>query len=619
MKHLARALVASTAVLLVAMTTTPSLADSLAPTDKVTFVVGTTDDITTANPFAAATTSTDYEMLFLTYDMLQNYDPATLAAAPGVAESYTASEDGKTYTFKIRSNQNWSDGEPVTAKDVAFTYNFIMQNEGTGAFKVYLGNPDDYTDETFTAPDDQTFVWKLKAPSMAPTAIPYIPILPEHVWSKFDGKAAGVIKGYESMPQIGDGPFSLVEWQRGNFIRFEASDDYWNGTPNVDEVVFRIFENQEAMVTALKAGEVDAVNNLVPDLYDSLQGQPGITTLETTAVQEYNLALNLTPDSAHWIGTEPDWHKGDVSTGSPALQDVRVRQAIAYAMDKQALVDKVLGGHAQVGDSFIFPHYSWYSPPSAEYAYSNGMDHDKAMQKAKQLMDEAGYTDSNGDGIREEKDGSPLEFDLLVLANNEYSNQSGQFVKEWLTELGWKVNLQAMAGGKITSLWYKSDYDGYIWYWGVEPDPNFMLSIFTASQCLEWSDTCWSDPAYEKLYQQQLAETDTAKRHELVNKMQQIYYEQAPEQMLFYLKDLQAVRTDKWEGFVHIPEPNGGYVYTWGPATYMNVTPAAGAANAPSGESGGSKATLFIGIGVFVLIVLGFVLRARSRKAEDDA
>lgn len=579
-----------------------------ASAEKVTFVVGTTDDISTANPFAATTTSTDYEMLFLTYDMLQNYDPATLAAAPGVAESYELSEDGLTYTFKITPGQTWSDGKPVTAHDVAFTYNFIMDNEGTGAFKIYLGDP-----ESFTAPDDETFIWKLKEPSNAPSAIPYIPILPEHVWAPFDGKSSSDIKGYDSMPQIGSGPFELTEWERGQVIRFAPNPEYIGGAPHIDELIFRIFENQEAMVTALKAGEIDAMNNLTPDLFDSLQGEPGITTFETTAVQEYNLALNLTPSSEDWIGTEPDWHKGDVSTGSPALMDVRVRRAIAMAMDKQALVDNVLGGHAQVGDSFIFPHYSWYSPPPAEFSYP----HD--MNKAKALMEEAGFTDSDGDGVREEADGSPMEFDLLVLANNEYSNQSGKFVKEWLDELGWKVNLMPVAGGKITSLWYKSDYDGYIWYWGVEPDPNFMLSIFTAGQCLEWSDTCWSDPEYEKLYLKQLAETDVDKRHEIVTEMQNIFYEQVPEQFLFYLKDLQAVRTDKWEGFVNIPEPNGGYIYSWGPASYINVQPIAGGEVSTSGESGGGSAFLYIGIAAVVLVVVGLMLRARGRKAEDDA
>jgi len=598
---------------------TPSLAQDASPspaTKKITFVVGTTDDITTANPFAASTTSTDYEMLFLTYDMLQNYDPATLTAAPGVAESYTANADGTEYTFKIRDNQTWSDGKPVTAHDVAFTYNFIMQNEGTGAFTTYLGSKDAYDPKTtFTAPDDTTFIWKLKSPSMAPTAIPYIPILPEHVWSKFQGVDAGALKGYDAMPQVSDGPFKLVEWKRGELIRFEARDDYWGGTPHVDEVVFRIFENQEAEVTALKAGEIDAMNGLTSDLFESLDGVPGITTLAGKTPTGYNLALNLAVtdhNDPNWPGNTYSWYTS-TSTGSPALQDVRVRRAIAYALDKQSIIDNVLGGHGTVGDSFISPLYSWYSPPSPEYDYLTTQN----MEKAKQLMDEAGFRDSDGDGVREEKDGTPLTFDLLVLANNDYSNQSGKFVKEWLQELGWKVNLMPMSGGSINQRWYKSDYDGYIWYWGDEPDPNFMLSIFTQAECLNWSDTCFTDPEYERLYKQQLAETDVEKRHEIVAKMQDIFYDQAPEQWLFFVDDLQAVRSDKWEGFVHIPEPNGGYIYSWGPATYINVQPKAGGGTT-SGESGGTNAFVFIGIGALVLVVLAFVFRGRARKAEDE-
>lgn len=621
MKRFHPTLVPPLLVLGLALLSSPAAAqESTTPPEdgeKVTFVVGTLDDITSVNPFAAGTTTTDYEMLFLTYDMLQNYDPATLAAAPGVADSYEVSDDGLTYTFKVRPGKTWSDGTPVTAHDVAFTYNFIMQNEGTGNFTTYLGDPANYDPETtFTAPDDETFVWKLKEPSNAPVAIPYITILPEHEFKKLEGKDAGEVRGYDAMPQVSGGPFTVTEWQRGQFVKLDARDDYWGGTPNVDEVIFRIFDNQEAMVTALKAGEVDAVNNLTPQLYDSLKGVPGITTLESTPIQNYTLALNVTPTDPNDPGY-PDfpWYQGTVSTGSPALHDTRVRQAIAYALDKQALVDDVAGAYAEVGDSMLFPHYSWYSAPSEEYDYVRTQD----MQKAKDLMEEAGYIDSDGDGVREEDDGTPMEFDLLVLANNEYSNQSGKFVQEWLEELGWEVNLMPMTGGKLNSLWYDSDYDGFIWYWGGEPDPNFQLSIFTMGECLNWSDTCWYDPEYEQLYKAQLAEADVDKRHEIVAQMQGIFYREAPEQFLFTLNDLQAVRSDKWEGFVNIPAPNGGYIYTWGPQTYIEIAPRVGSGASTSGESGGGSAFLFIGVGALALVVVGLWVRARGRKAEDEA
>ncbi len=612
MKHPSRILAPLLTTFLLAIGSAPATAqESPTPSrDKLTFVVGTTDDISSPNPFFATTTSTDYEMLFLSYDMLLNFDQATLQPAPGIAESWEVSEDGTTYTFKIREGMTWSDGKPVTARDVEFTYDFIMNNEGTGAFKNYLGDPKD-----FRAVDDTTFEWEMGTPTMAPLTPPYIPILPEHYWSKLDGADAGTIKGDKGMPQIGSGPFELVEWERGQFVRFQARDEYWMGTPHVDEVVFRIFQNQEAMVQALKEGEVDAVNNLVPTLYDSLQGTPGITTLETSAAQVYNLALNLTPDSEHWVGTEPEWHKDSQSTGSEALMNPSVRKAIALAMNKQELVDKVLGGHGEPADSFILPVFSqWYMPAPDELVYRP-----QEMEKAKALMDQAGYKDTDGDGIREMPDGTPLEFDLLVLANNESSNGAGKYVKEWLTELGWKVNLKALGGGKITSLWYDSDYDGYIWYWTGDPDPDFMLSIFTSGQCLVWSDTCWSTPEYDKLYEKQRKETDPVARGELVDQMQQIYYEEVPEIMLFYTKDLQAVRTDKWQGFQHSPEPSGGYIYAWGPFSYINLQPAVGAENAPSGESGGSNAVLYVGIALILLIGIGLALRARGRRAEDDA
>jgi peptide/nickel transport system substrate-binding protein len=244
------------------------------------------------------------------------------------------------------------------------------------------------------------------------------------------------------------------------------------------------------------------------------------------------------------------------------------------------------------------------------------------MDKAKQLMDQAGYVDTNGDGIREfPGTKEPLTFNLLVLSNDTNSSGAGQYVKEWMTELGWKVNLKVLTPGKITSLWGTGDYDAYIWYWTGDPDPNFMLSVFTTDQCRVWSDTCWSNAQYDALYKQQQAQTDLATRQSTVDQMQTMYYQQVPEVMLFYTLDLQAVRSDKWTGFQRSPQPGGGYIYGWGPFTYLNVQPKSGAAAAStsSGESGGSKAFVWVGAAVLLFAIALVILRRRRRRVEDES
>ena len=180
-----------------------------------TLRVGITYDLYTSNPLRACGCGAEYEWMALQYDMLLNFDKNTLEPAPGIAtevptvENGGISADGLTYTFTIRDDATWQDGEPVTARDVAFTYRFMLDNK-IGAYDNYLPY-----DPTFETPNDTTFIWKQKQPSLAPIAPPYVPILPEHIWSRFDGdpKAA---KEFENIPAIGSGPFQLVEWRRGS-------------------------------------------------------------------------------------------------------------------------------------------------------------------------------------------------------------------------------------------------------------------------------------------------------------------------------------------------------------------------------------------------------------------
>src|SRR5204862_3078093 len=120
--------------------------------------------------------------------------------------------DGKTWTFHIRDDVKWQDGQPLTAADIAFTYNFVWHNH-MAAFLNYLGDP-----ASFTAPNPTTFVWKMKTPTLSPLTPPYIPILPEHIWSKFDGKDAKTIKEFEPVPQVGSGPFQLTGWKEGQYV-----------------------------------------------------------------------------------------------------------------------------------------------------------------------------------------------------------------------------------------------------------------------------------------------------------------------------------------------------------------------------------------------------------------
>ena len=587
----------------------PVPAESVAPApaedgEKLTFTVGTTGDMVSANPFKACC-SAEYEMMFLAYDMLHNFDPNTLEAAPGLAESYEVSEDGKTWTFKIREGVKWSDGEPVTAEDVAFTFNFINDNDGMGTFNNYLGDP-----KSFSAPDPTTFVWEMETATTSPLTPPWLPIVPKHIWEKFDGLPAKDIKAFRNVPAVSSGPFVLEEWKPGEFWRMSANKEYWGGAPYIDEVIFRVFENQEAMVQALQNGEIDAAEAIEPALFDSLKNDPNIEAVKTNENYYYNFAFNLkTGKSADGTTT---------STSHPALQDLNVRKALAHSVDKQTLVDTLLSGYGSVGDSFILPVYSdWYKPAEGDQIY------EFSLEEANRLYDEGGYVDTDGDGIREMPGGGePFEFDLYSLSDDSYSTDAGKLIKGWMEQTGWKVNLIPVSESKMYDVWYASDFDAYLWGFGGDPDPDFISSIFTTDQCGVWSDGCYSNPEYDALWEKQHTQTNLEDRQKTMDEIQDFFYADVPQVINFYINDTQAYRKDRWTGFVPQPAPNGSIIYGWGPYSYQSIKPVTAAdgtdVSTTNSDGGGIPTIAWIAIAAVVVIIIGVVVARMRRKDDED-
>jgi peptide/nickel transport system substrate-binding protein len=571
---------------------TGAQAASESPDEKVTFTLGLTDDMVTANPFKACC-STEYEMLFANYDMLYHFDPDTLAPVSGLAEyPPETSADGKTWTFNIRDDVTWQDGVPLTAKDVAFTYNLI--NEKGLSTSDYLGYP--IAKDAFEAPDDTTLIWHMKTPTTSPLTPPWIQILPEHIWGKYMDPqyTAADIKGFDNIPAIGSGPFQLVEWQEGQFFRMEANPDYWGGAPNIDEIVFRIYGNPESLKLALTSGEVDAVEALTPSVFDSLEGEDNVTRNVSSAGYLDHVAFNFE------------------GTANPALRDEKVRDALALAIDRQALVDRVTLGYASPGASILLPTFSkWAWEPSPDQV--QGYD----PEAAKAMLEDAGYTDSDGDGIREDPDGNPLALELLTISDVTYSVPNGKLVAGYFQDVGIDATIKTVTKSKAYDLWANQDFDMYFWGWGGDPDPDFMLSINTSDQCLVWSDGCYSDPAYDKLYKEQKLELDETKRQEVVTNMQEYLYDKNSSIVLFYETDLQAYRSDRFTGFVKQPEDPGYLYFAYGPYSYMNIEPVSGSGDTSS-SSAGVPTAVWIGLAAAAAAGIAFVAFRRRGSGADS-
>jgi peptide/nickel transport system substrate-binding protein len=577
-----------------------------ASSGELTFTYGDDNDLDSLNPFVAVE-SPAFVIFYNTYDLLVGVDQKTLGPAPALAQSWEQSADGLTWTFHLVDGATWQDGVPLTAHDVQYTYQRILDEEA-GSYIDYVSLID-----SMNVPDDTTIEITTKQPTLQLLSA-LVFILPEHIWKDVSADQEAT---FENNPPVGSGPFKVVDWQKGQFVRMEANKDYWGGAPVIDQLVYRVFNNEDALVQALKSGEIDFADTLNPNPYNSLKGIEGITTHAGTIPSFDELGFNTGADA-----TSPD------SDGHPALKDVRVRQAIAYAIDKETIVDRILQGYGTLGTTIVPPvSEAYHYEPTADEVF--GFDIDQANQ----ILDDAGYLDTDGDGVREMPGGGqPLHFRYFVRSENNSTVQTAQFVQEWLNQIGISTDVEAKDDSTLTDLLYEGTYDMFEWGWYPDPDPDFILSVLTCGQRPPdgiWSDSFFCDQQYDDMYQEQKTIADLDQRATVIKEMQRIAYDQVPYIVLYYDQTLQAFNSAKWDpaSFRPQPDPDGDLLTAYGNLTFLNVSPAQPSpsptstgteASGDDGEGGSSFNWLLVGFiaGPIALVVIGFLL-FRRRPSED--
>lgn len=567
----------------------PAAGQSPSPADEVVFTIGTLEDMVSANPFSPSAYA---EVNFLIYDQLFNFGQEDLSPVSGLAIwPPQHSADYKTWTFTIRSGVKWSDGVPLTAKDIAFTFNFINE-KNLSSYITELGAPIKH--DAFVAPNDTTLVWHMAIPTLTPENPPWVPIFPEHIWGKYWNATAQAIKQAPNIPAVGSGPFVLTQWKPGQYWTFEANKEYWGGAPHIDGIVFRVYQNAEALKLALTTGEIDAANGIPPTIFQGLDGDPNVTMVVGEGSLWDNLAFNFQ------------------GSADPSLHNLDVRTAIEYSIDKQALAQRVALGYATPGTSVIapdFPRWHWEPPPDQVIGYD--------PQKAAGLLDAAGYKDINGDGLRETPSGQPWSLEIVAISDWMYSVPEAKLIAGWMNDAGMETTVQTVSESKAYDIWGAQDFDMYVWAWGTEPDPDFMMSIFTSDQCLSWSDGCYSNPAFDKMYEQQHTMLDMAQRQALITKMQQFLYQQVPEIVLLNVSQLQAYRNDRFTGFVRNPTDGGPIFYASGPYSYLSIRPVSAEVAGGSGAHGGGFAWAWVAL-VAILVGVASIFITRARRTRSD-
>jgi peptide/nickel transport system substrate-binding protein len=584
--------------------------------DPSVLTVGLLQDVDSLNPFAGIVLEA-FEVWGLTYDSLIGYSQDDLTPVPALAESWAESDDGTTWTYQIRDDAVWSDGTPLTAADAAYTLTRIIEGDAEqtnwGSFVDAMTSAE--------ATDDTTLVVTVDRPSPVMNALT-LPILPEHIWTDV---SADETTTFANEPLIGSGPFTLIEYRPGQFLRFEANDDYWAGAPVVDEVVLRVFGAEDALVQALRKGEVDIVSGLSSTTFTSLEGVEGITTLAAASTGFEQIGFNT---GAATTDGEP------IGDGHPAFTDPEFRRALAHAVDRETVAQRLYGGLSELGTTVIPPVYAdLHHTPDETFPFD--------LDEANRLLDEAGYARGD-DGVRRMPDGTQPLTGIRYYSRSESptSQRLAPFVQEWFAELGIEVEIEVVDENRLIEINGDGTYEIFDWGWSVDPDPDFMLSVFLCDSrssqrpngnfVAGLSDSHYCNPDYDDLYEQQARETDPAARAEIVQQMQAILYDDVPYVVNVYNADLQAYRSDRWTNVAPQPTPDGPVIFQFGTFTYRQITPVdeatpaetAAATDAP-GESDDAASSsvlvpVLVGVGLLAALGAGVALARRRRGGDDD-
>jgi peptide/nickel transport system substrate-binding protein len=449
-----------------------------------------------------------------------------------LAEDVQVSEDGTVWTFTLRDGITFHDGEPLTAEDVAYTYNLYQAQQDFPFLPVYT----DYF-ESVEAPDEKTVVITLSEaiPNMESQLV-FLYVLPEHIWSQVENPSE-----FENLEMIGSGPFKVSEYRQGEFVSLEAVKDHYLNPPKIDAAVFQTFDNQDALVQALKTGQVDMITEMPNTAVVALRNEPDI---EVVNGPPFSPSLN---DIIFNVTSEENCPPDDgVCSGHPALMDRNVRLALAHATDKQQIIDVVLLGLGSPGLTLVPDSLGvYYNDQIEDYAFD--------IDLANQILDDAGYLDTDGDDIREMPGGGEqLVFRMNWPSDSVNAPRMAELLAATWSQIGIGTELAALDPDTLTSICCPTfDFDVILWGWGSDPDPAFLLSVMTTDEIpTGTSESGYSNPEYDQLYVEQATELDPVRRIEIIHQMQEIALRDLPYIVPFYDQAVQAYRTDRFSGWL---------------------------------------------------------------------
>ncbi|MGE5141320.1 MAG: peptide ABC transporter substrate-binding protein, partial [Rudaea sp.] len=422
-------------------------------------------EMDTLNPFTSQMLGEVFHQIFEGLTMANDKNTYFGMAAKEIPTvengGITTNKDGKTeMTWKLQENIKWHDGKDVTAEDVCFTFNWIVSDDGK-----LIYNQGDYKNiekcevvDKFTA----KFTWKNP---FAKYGTLFEAFLPKHL---LEGKTISTLDSYNRAP-IGNGPYKFAEWKAGQYIRLVKNENYWRSKdqPKFDEVIYYHIPDANTRLNGMKAGEYD-IAQLDSLLIKQAQGIPGTKAVMVSQNSFYHMDFSLKTER-----------------GKKLFSDIRVRQGIFYALDRDSIAKDLFDGNVTVAHTPIHPTSPYFNPDVLKYNFD--------VEKAKKLLDDAGWK-VGASGIRE-KDGEKLSFTLLTRSDGDRTLLS-QAIQAMLKKVNVDVKVDSMQATAYTNLWRTGEWEALISGWILPADPSFTRQ-YACRGSNNMTSTC--DPELDKL------------------------------------------------------------------------------------------------------------------------
>jgi peptide/nickel transport system substrate-binding protein len=508
--------------------------------------IGTINYVDSLNPFNYIESQSVNAFIMLYPQLVQYaYANETYEIEGDWAESWETSADGKDWTFHLIPGGQWSDGQPLTADDAAWSINTTVkfQDGPTAVQAAALQHV-----ESAEATDDQTLVIHYEEPVGNVLAqLEQFFVLPRHVYEPLAAGSGRGLKTYQPqqhMPLVSAGAYTLKQYEKKGTTVYIADPNYWGPKSNAEAVALTYYTNADAMITDLKGGQLDYVDQVPSSAVKAVEADSNLAIVSAPGAETTNITWNSNPRKPM----------------NRELLDPEVKKALSMCVDRQKIIDVVFSGYAETVES-LPGHISPLENPNLGPLEYN-------CEEGNRTLDELGY-ERGPDGIRVApattgeyaQPAHRMSYEVIVPNSLNFNGEREfQVVQEGFAEAG--VELTFLPGGDSTAAYAletgdncdakaSTGYDSFdiaMWDWIGYVDPDFMLSVVTKGQWCSWSDTGWDNPEYDELYQQQGVTTDPEERKQIVWRMQEMIYDNFVYTQLVNM-DVIAAHRKEWDGF----------------------------------------------------------------------